>query len=325
MSDEITIEEFEARFDIERRTMQCCMKYLEEYAKIFPEHFKEFFEGTSTFTFKKRPSHWGESACWGKELLAELEILGDGVPLAVYTACYDLEGNGRDDWLHSSKKEEQDGDVQPDNPADKGDDDVDNVPDENGCDDTDEPELVTPETKEGPLTGEEWSKLLIVKPEYAPQCDWSTLGGVDWAKLLKTQPQFADQCNWSCLNGFQWLSLLRDQPQFADKCDWNKLAIDGHNHNRIGWCALLMHHPQFADKCDLSGLNGISWTLILAKQPQLSDKCPWKNLDGSNWSKLLAVQPQFADKCDFSLLNEDDWGLLLAHQPHFASRRKPAT
>ena len=48
MSDEITIEEFEARFDIERRTMQCCMKYLEEYAKIFPEHFKEFFEGTST-------------------------------------------------------------------------------------------------------------------------------------------------------------------------------------------------------------------------------------------------------------------------------------
>lgn len=59
MSDEITIEEFEARFDIERRTRQCCMEYLEEYAKIFPEHFKEFFEGTSTFTFKKRPSYWG--------------------------------------------------------------------------------------------------------------------------------------------------------------------------------------------------------------------------------------------------------------------------
>ncbi len=38
----------------------------------------------------------------------------------------------RDDWLRSSKNEEHDGDVQPDNPAGKKDDDVDDVPDVNG-------------------------------------------------------------------------------------------------------------------------------------------------------------------------------------------------
>ena len=38
MNEEITIEEFESRFDIDRRTLQCCKEYLEEYAKVFPDN-----------------------------------------------------------------------------------------------------------------------------------------------------------------------------------------------------------------------------------------------------------------------------------------------
>ena len=150
MNDEITIEEFEARFDIDKRTLQNCMGYLENYSKEYPDDFKEYFKDTSALAFRKLPSHWGECAYWGKELLAELEISRGGIPLAVYVACYDLEGKGQDDWMNSLGNDECDGNLQHENPGSKTGDYVDDIPDENDCRDADKPDLVTPETKGEP-------------------------------------------------------------------------------------------------------------------------------------------------------------------------------
>ncbi len=75
------------------------------------------------------------------------------------------------------------------------------------------------------LDGEEWARLLSVRPQYDNKCDWWKLNGPDWVTLLDRQPQFADRCDWDKLDGRDWRALLGLQPQFADL--FKEQIVDG--------------------------------------------------------------------------------------------------
>ena len=163
------------------------------------------------------------------------------------------------------------------------------------------------------LSGNDWEKLLKIRPQFADRCDWDKLDGMNWAGLLGKRPQFADRCDWDKLDGMNWAGLLGKRPQFADRCDWDKL-------NGMNWADLLGKRPLFADRCDWNGLDGFNWAELLGKQPRFANRCKWESLLGFNWACLLLDQPQFADKCPWNELDDEDWVLLLRSRPQFADQ-----
>ncbi len=93
------IKDFEEKFNIDNRTQECCSNYLTEYEKLFTEHFEENIGQRNNLNYKKIPSFWIDSLTCGHSLVSRLKILRDKKAIAIYSALYNSNGKGCDDWL----------------------------------------------------------------------------------------------------------------------------------------------------------------------------------------------------------------------------------
>ena len=97
------IKDFEEKFNIDNRTQECCSNYLTEYEKNYKKDYDEYFGSQDKLTYEKIPSFWTDSLTCGHSLVSRIKILKDKEAIALYSALYNNNGVGCDDWLASLK------------------------------------------------------------------------------------------------------------------------------------------------------------------------------------------------------------------------------
>lgn len=145
----------------------------------------------------------------------------------------------------------------------------------------------------------EWVELLIKKPEYSDNFDFS--------KMKKYSKH--DEC----------LKLITAQPQLTEK------IIKHISFDVLASLILYEKDTNVEKYYDFTQLKKDQWVHTLILKPEFAKYCDWSKLDGCSWSNLLTDQPQFAEHCDWSKLDYDDWGWLLNEQPKFAKHCDPIT
>ena len=112
----------------------------------------------------------------------------------------------------------------------------------------------------------EWLTILERHPRFAMKCKfWDEFDGDNWSELLVNKPQFASRCDWKKLQGNNWVTLLLDRPRFSVRCNWNLLSCDD-------WTRLLKERPEFVEFCNPLQLSNEQWTEVFQYQPQLAEK-----------------------------------------------------
>jgi hypothetical protein len=57
----------------------------------------------------------------------------------------------------------------------------------------------------------------VAKSEVAERfAGWNQFGGFVWSRILLLRTEFADRCDWAKLKQLAWRQLLMRQPQFAE-------------------------------------------------------------------------------------------------------------
>ncbi|MBQ4480392.1 MAG: hypothetical protein II943_07115 [Victivallales bacterium] len=92
--------------------------------------------------------------------------------------------------------------------------------------------------------GEEWRKLIVVRPEAADHCPWEKLDVCEWWPFFKYLPQYFEKCACPAeVPARAWAYLLCTRPELATQFDrWNDLTP-------AEWHSLLQRQPTLAEHC----------------------------------------------------------------------------
>lgn len=144
------------------------------------------------------------------------------------------------------------------------------------------------------LSGDDWSDLLVKRPEFADDCRWEVLSGGEISWVLIRKPNLAkkipDALNWPrLLKGESWVKLLFNCPEFAEVCRWENLSGDE-------LCDVLSSEPNLVKEIpnDLNWtglLSGKAWAELLSSWPKLCCYCKWSTLTGDQLEEVLLSQP----------------------------------
>jgi len=99
-----------------------------------------------------------------------------------------------------------------------------------------------------------WAELLRRHPQYADQCDFSTITGCAAERLLKRQPQFLGRIRIETIKPHHWTKLINCQPQI-------KQAMDASPHSEWPfnyWVHAVQFHPELEPEFD--GWDKIDWS-----------------------------------------------------------------
>lgn len=73
--------------------------------------------------------------------------------------------------------------------------------------------------------------------QFAEHCPWDKLTGEQWERLLVEKPQYVRYCDWNRLDNFFRNFLLDNHPGLIKYCDAKTLE-------KLNWEYLLKRHPQ---------------------------------------------------------------------------------
>jgi len=98
-----------------------------------------------------------------------------------------------------------------------------------------------------------WSDLLIHHPEFADQCDFSTITAYAAKELLKWQPQFFDKVRIDSLWPYHWTEVIDCQPQIGKIMEAKPHSEWPFNY----WVHVVQFHPELEP--EFHGWDRIAW------------------------------------------------------------------
>ena len=106
-----------------------------------------------------------------------------------------------------------------------------------------------------PISGEQWSNILLAYPQFIGECNLRLLTEEHWRKILREQPQLADACphkEWtrgivSWREGYTFPKELAKGVRLGELTIHNDLVND------------LIFHPVHSECCDWSTLSPHDW------------------------------------------------------------------
>jgi len=158
---------------------------------------------------------------------------------------------------------------------------------------------------------EDWERLLIDQPRFVERIDLEHASGELWTKVIKLFPEYAAHCPWGKLDESSWVELLSAMPEYAKHCDWSKIG-DG------SWIDLLRRHPDLEAYCDWDKIAGWAMVWIIQENRTFDVHADWSKLSRSDWVSLLKTFPDYIDKCDLDKLEAGDWYQILLEHPNLA-------
>lgn len=156
-----------------------------------------------------------------------------------------------------------------------------------------------------------WERLLIDQPRFVERIDFKHASGELWTKVIKLFPEYAAHCPWGTLDESSWVELLSAIPEYAKHCDRSKIG-DG------SWIALLRRHPDLGAYCDWGQIAGWAMVRIIQDNRKFDVKADWSKLSRFDWVSLLKTFPDYIDKCDLDKLEAEDWYQILLEHPNLA-------
>ena len=93
------IEEFEKKHNIDKRTIEYCKEYLEEWEESNKEDFDKKFGGIDKIEFEKKPSVISNDYMSCQVLISNLTLLKQKQAILNYSVSFDSKGQEFDGWI----------------------------------------------------------------------------------------------------------------------------------------------------------------------------------------------------------------------------------